>query len=102
MFEILIFTLKTYGLSLFGGLGTGLLYFYWMRYSIRIAVQKKYVFGWLAFFTLLRLVCMGTLLFAVIQQGLGMLVCFMIGFTTARFILVSLAVEETEEKKHAV
>ncbi len=102
MIEFLILTLKTYGLSLFSGLGTGLLYFYWMRCSIRIAVQREHAFGWLIFFTLLRLVCIATLLFAVIQQGLGMLVCFMIGFTAARYILVSLAVDETGEKKHAV
>ena len=102
MSDILIFTLKTYALSLFSGLGTGLLYFYWMRCSIRIAVQREQTFGWLLFFTLLRLVCIAAILFAVIQQGLGMLVCFMIGFTAARFILVSLAVDETEENKYAV
>lgn len=102
MSEVLILTLKTYGPILFSGLGVGLLYFYWMRCSIRIAVQREHAFAWLIFFTLLRLVCIATVLLAVIQQGLGMLVCFMIGFTAARFILVSLAVDETEENKHAV
>ena len=102
MFEILIPILITFGPSLMGGLGIGLLYFYWMRHSIRLAVRSEHAVCWLAFFTLVRLACLAGILFAVLQQGLGRLVFFMIGFTVARFILVASAAYESGENKHAV
>ncbi len=102
MFEILVTLLKIYGPSLFGGLGIGLLYFYWMRRSICLAAQMKHAFGWMAIFAIIRLLCLAGILVAVLQYGFGTLVFFMFGFTIARFTLVTAAVYEKEGAKDAV
>ncbi len=102
MFETLITMLETCGLGLFGGMGTGLVYFYLMRSSIRVAVGRRHACGWLLLFTSLRLACIAAILLAVIQQGPGLLVCFMVGFAAARFILLRAAIERRKAEKHAV
>ena len=102
MFVTLITILETCGPGLFGGVGTGLLYFWGMRSSICVAVKRKHACGWLIFFALLRLICIAAILLAAIQRGVGTLICFMAGFAAVRFILLRAAIDETGEEKHAV
>jgi len=102
MSETVLAFLKLYLPLFLAGFVIGLLYFYSMRYSIRIAVQRKHALGWLVVSTLLRLGGIAVILFVLVQQGPGRLILFLVGFTVARFLLVSVAVHETEGSRHLV
>lgn len=102
MFEILITTIMTFGPSLIVGFVVGLAYFYWMQRSIRAAVGAQNGPGLLVFNSMLRLVCLACILIGVLQFGFRALVFFMIGFTVARLLMVSIAAYKTGGSDHAV